>query len=678
MEEVVGEYVLNMSNEKLKIAALRGKIKLDNVQLDGDLIGSHVLGAVGLSGFGILSCCARTVSIIVPWKNLEKEPTRFEVQGVHLVCVPLMPSTATKMYGAGTPLDPRSTLRTRAKRSVLARLERNYFSGRIPGEGPPSKRIRRAVKEVERDLRKSKSKKRGSSKEVEDDDDAIIDSLVSDLNDMDCAYSDITGTDEEKSCKDQLSFSAENLPELPRDWKVKLREKVLRNMKASMSDVHIRCEVSEGGLDFCHPDHRKTSNSASTRKSTQGSMLADERGFSFGFTMDSLVIRTANEKWAIGSHEKFSSSTQNATKNNKKVSKQHDHLGPNEYVARNNKIASLNNLKMYWDDEPPILLSETDVLTGNVQKLSAEKLQSRIAAAMDALVHQQEPGKSIRASLSAPTPSDLIFKPHQYICESVSGQVRIKTSDRTLPGPISCSAEFLPFHLDLRVRPHQYLQYQSLKKAMTSQQRFDTMLRQRPKETIHENPRAWWAYAIACVTSRPNWRAWSDVQQIVRNRNRYIELVVKKLVNASVGTGFHGGLSDDESAELLSLEDLLPVEALLAFHLLALRNFYELQKSADGIPKGLGSPKTTKSKSKGFGRFSFFGGSKWKRKMQNSYYSGIASDDAYVSSMMQPLADASTASMSGFDSQPLEPGTSMSLLEAMTVSICLYCRQIHV
>ncbi len=44
MEEVVGEYVLNISKENLKIAALRGKIKLDNVQLDGELIGSHVDG----------------------------------------------------------------------------------------------------------------------------------------------------------------------------------------------------------------------------------------------------------------------------------------------------------------------------------------------------------------------------------------------------------------------------------------------------------------------------------------------------------------------------------------------------------------------------------------------------------------------------------------------------------
>ena len=50
MEEFLGEYIINLAKENLQVAVLRGKLKLDNVQLDGDLIGSHVLGAVGLSG----------------------------------------------------------------------------------------------------------------------------------------------------------------------------------------------------------------------------------------------------------------------------------------------------------------------------------------------------------------------------------------------------------------------------------------------------------------------------------------------------------------------------------------------------------------------------------------------------------------------------------------------------
>ena len=44
LEEVIGEYVVNIDREHLKIAALRGKVKLENVQLDGDLLGGHILG----------------------------------------------------------------------------------------------------------------------------------------------------------------------------------------------------------------------------------------------------------------------------------------------------------------------------------------------------------------------------------------------------------------------------------------------------------------------------------------------------------------------------------------------------------------------------------------------------------------------------------------------------------
>jgi vacuolar protein sorting-associated protein 13A/C len=117
LEEVIGEYVLNLSKENLTIAALSGKIKLENVQLDGDLLGSHVLGAIGLgAGFGVLSCSARQVIVSVPWGNLENEPTKMEVRGVHLVCIPLMPATAHCLFGAGTIVDPRCALRTRAKR----------------------------------------------------------------------------------------------------------------------------------------------------------------------------------------------------------------------------------------------------------------------------------------------------------------------------------------------------------------------------------------------------------------------------------------------------------------------------------------------------------------------------------------------------------------------------------
>ena len=58
---------------------------------------------------------------------------------------------------------------------------------------------------------------------------------------------------------------------------------------------------------------------------------------------------------------------------------------------------------MYWDDEPPVLLAETDILRGNFRKLSPEKLQSRIVDAMNAMFYKQEPGAAVRQSLGVAT-----------------------------------------------------------------------------------------------------------------------------------------------------------------------------------------------------------------------------------------------------------------------------------
>lgn len=388
MEEVLGEYILNMSKENLKIAALRGQIKLENVQLDGDLVGSHVLGAVGLSSFGVLSCSARSIKISVPWKNLEKEPTRFEVKGVHLVCVPLTPSTANQLYGTSTAIDPRCTLRTRAKRLVLDRLERNFWNGQIPGEGPPMKRIKRAVKDVERSMRRSggirsgsNHRKRGggtSTTSEEAEMEKLVENLVQNLGDSSHAGSSsgtFSGSERDAS---STSYSTEDLPELPRDWKVRLREKVLRNMEASMHDVHIRCEIPDQGLGL--------------------SGQPGDGAFVLGFTLESLVVRTANENWEVGSHDKRHPVDGSA------MSSAKDHLGPNGYVVHNNKIGYFNKLSMYWDDGPPILLSETDALKGNFRKLSADKIQSRIVSAMDALFTSQDVGATIRHSLAVESP----------------------------------------------------------------------------------------------------------------------------------------------------------------------------------------------------------------------------------------------------------------------------------
>ena len=66
-------------------------------------------------------------------------------------------------------------------------------------------------------------------------------------------------------------------------------------------------------------------------------------------------------------------------------------------------------------------------------------------------------------------------------------------------------------------------------------------------------------------------RAWMDVDRIVRARKRYIELILKKMINSSQRNGYHGGVCERESTELFGMEISLPTEVLLAFHLVALR-----------------------------------------------------------------------------------------------------------
>lgn len=235
-----------------------------------------------------------------------------------------------------------------------------------------------------------------------------------------------------------------------------------------------------------------------------------------------------------------------------------------------------------------------------------------------------------------------------------------------LPGPISCSADMLPFNFTFNVRPIQYLQYHKLKAAVKSQLRFDTMPRQRPLESPIENPSSWWKYAIACVTSRPNSRPWQDVQRIGRCRDRYIDLVVKKNSDRACGTGFHAGLSSRQSTDLLSMEDSLPIEALLSFQLVALRLVFESQQrhnsprcnSSSDIPPG-----SSKAKNVGSGRFRILrtnaNSSKKVSKESSSGPTGTAS-----LALAQSPHIPSRVSIENRDAS-----STMSLLEAMTLRL---------
>ena len=253
-------------------------------------------------------------------------------------------------------------------------------------------------------------------------------------------------------------------------------------------------------------------------------------------------------------------------------------------------------------------------------------------------------------------------KPHEYITENFEAEVRVRTSDREIPGPVSCSADVLPFVWTLNIRHHQYVQYRQLQIAMKSQQRFDTMLRQRPKLSPKEDPRGWWQYAVACVTSRPNSRPWSDVKVIVQNRSRYMELVVKKNLKKTDANGYHAGLSESESTELLALEELLPIEAMKAFHLLALRRAHLLRTN----PELMDQVKDKQRKSRvGLGRFRF---SSSKRR-SDSLEDPSTSTTFTARNLNESQHSESSFTNLGAEEDSKEMTGSSSLLEVMTLRL---------
>jgi hypothetical protein len=250
------------------------------------------------------------------------------------------------------------------------------------------KRIQRAVNQVERDLRKQKVGRTGwrlgEKPNQVDEMDEVLDNVVYGLGDPPAPpqVHGSTGT-----TAPTPSSHPGDIPEIPSDWKVRLREKVLRNVEASIHDIHIRCEV---------PGQRPTATTTSstdanttTTSTTSSTAAVDKDSFVIGFTLKTLVVRTASEDWQVGRHDKRGSA----------FCRDNDHLGPNEYVVHNNKIGYFGGASVYFDEDPPILISESDALKGNCRKMAPEKLQYRISAAMDKLFYCQEVGSDIRESL---------------------------------------------------------------------------------------------------------------------------------------------------------------------------------------------------------------------------------------------------------------------------------------
>ena len=168
---------------------------------------------------------------------------------------------------------------------------------------------------------------------------------------------------------------------------------------------------------------------------------------------------------------------------------------------------------------------------------------------------------------------------HDICCKPFTCEGRATfSSNKTLDLP-SCFLEILPCALDCRINSAQYHQLASLRSILTLRQRFNNLLQTRPQSrpsrSNRKATREWWRYVIGCVVTRPRSRPWRDVVRITRVRPRYISLVLKKMLNKSEGSGFHRGLSREESKELTVIERFLPLEVLRAFHLLALRRAFD-------------------------------------------------------------------------------------------------------
>ena len=581
LEDLVGEYVLNISKEKLKISTIKGKIKLENVELDGDFIGSHILSAMGLSGFGVLSCWARRLQINIPWKNLDNEPTSLEIRGVHLICVPLLPSTANRVYYGGGA-DSTVSLRTRAKRAALARFERRFFSGKIPGE----ELVQQNGHDGDVLSYNGRRRRYSSSEDVGDDN-------RDDFEEGDTINESLRGHDASKKKKEA------RIPALKR----KLKAKVYGNLVSSVSDIHIRFEVPEGGLD-------------STASSPSRPEISDERAFAFGLTLKSLTARNVSGDESTGSIDTEASNNTADTKRKK---------------------IDIQYLSIYWDDGPSFLISETDLFTGKLS-LPTSVCQQNVADTMQKMSHRIDPGVDARKSLSCKH-TKLSFAStdgnaeHDYICSNLS-QSMLTTFCKGEDEDSLYFVEILPSNIEINLTPQQYRQYKRLKDAILAQQRFDTMIYQRPPKSPINCPRLWWQYAIACVRHNPTTRSWTDVQKIVQCRKTYIDLVMKNLLCESERSGFHGGLTTEESRMLLELESLLPIETLLSFHLIALRRVLQSRFESIAVPRtkstqSMRASFTRRRSSSSLGRrlFNSFTGS------SNSFYG--SEDDAFSSSLLR-------------------------------------------
>ena len=82
LEKHLGQYVLGLKKENLKIAVNNGTVYLENLEVNRSLFESLNLPITVKRG------CIGKLQVSIPWTNLEKEPTSLLIEDICLLVIP--------------------------------------------------------------------------------------------------------------------------------------------------------------------------------------------------------------------------------------------------------------------------------------------------------------------------------------------------------------------------------------------------------------------------------------------------------------------------------------------------------------------------------------------------------------------------------------------------------------
>eukprot|EP01041_Mallomonas_annulata_P001683 gene1683-3255_t len=254
--------------------------------------------------------------------------------------------------------------------------------------------------------------------------------------------------------------------------------------------------------------------------------------FSAGITLDSFVVTTTDQNWL----ESFVSRTS---------------------VLYNNsihKMATMTNLGVYWNSQE--------------NKPIANLPFSEWELEMHALIYthsgnnqkqQQQQQKDSNIPLNIPL-RFILAPPNVLTVRFIHNEI---VTDFTPRFDVSVESTNLPLKLD----QSQYTQLMSTANILAALDRQKQLYLHRPLHSVVEDPRAWWIYALKLVTKRGDilTKNVDTIMLCLRSRNRYIALLkLSRVLDASSSGG-------EDMQELLELEKILPLHALIVFRKLIVK-----------------------------------------------------------------------------------------------------------